>query len=33
MDGTVDEDAAGFKQAANNQIEQNSLKMAKQLYL
>ena len=33
MDGTVDEDAAGFIQAAINQIEQNSLKKAKQLYL
>ena len=26
MDGTADEDAAGFIQAAINQIEQNSLK-------
>jgi hypothetical protein len=33
MDGTVDGDAAGFIQAAINQIEQNSLKKAKQLYL
>ena len=34
MDGTVeDEDAAGFIQAAINQIEQNSLKKAIQLYL